>query len=192
MSSSGGSTREVRFEEKGPAAAFTRPQVQRIFCAVKHSHGCAMAISRRALFLCAAGSGLGLLAAAQVLAQGAPGGRRIALSGYDPVAYFTDGKPVRGSPEFWYAFDDVVYHFRSAEHRDKFAADPERFAPQYDGYCAGAVSRGVKTEPSPEAWLIANGRLYVFEFPERVPMFRKIIDEVAAKADKAWPVLRRQ
>jgi hypothetical protein len=123
-------------------------------------------------------------------ANSPPEGRRIALRGHDPVAYFTDGKPAQGSREFWFAFDDVVYLFRSAEHRAKFAADPEKFAPQYDGYCAGGVSRGVKTEPDPEAWLIANGRLYVFEFPERVPIFRQIIDDVATRADKAWPALR--
>ncbi len=135
-------------------------------------------------------SDVGWLGATSALAQALPEGRRIALRGYDPVAYFTDGQPAKGSPEHWYAFDDVVYLFHSAEHRTKFAADPERFAPQYDGYCAGGVSRGVKTEPHPEAWLIANGRLYVFEFPERVPMFRKIIDDVAAKANANWPGMR--
>ena len=114
------------------------------------------------------------------------------MSGYDPVAYFEDGKPAKGSREFWYSFDDVVYLFRSAEHRAKFAADPERYAPQYDGYCAGGVSKGYKAEPDPEAWIIANGKLFVFEFKDRVPMFRKTIEEVAAKANENWPRLRRQ
>lgn len=149
-----------------------------------------MTMTRRVAILSLAG--VGACWAGGALANPPPAGRRIALRGYDPVAYFTDGGPAKGSPEFWFAFDDVVYLFRSAEHRAKFAADPERFAPQYDGYCAGGVSRGVKTEPHPEAWLIANGKLYVFEFPERVPMFRKIIEEVAAKADKAWPGMRQK
>lgn len=151
-----------------------------------------MIVSRRLFMIATACASVVGLRASAAYAEGPPEGRRLALRGYDPVAYFADGQPAKGSPEFWYAFDDVVYLFRSADHRAKFVADPEKFAPQYDGYCAGAVARGVKTEPSPEAWLIANGKLYVFEFPERVPMFRKIIDDVAAKADKAWPALRRK
>ncbi len=121
-----------------------------------------------------------------------PEGRRIALSGYDPVAYFEDGQPAKGSREFWYSFDVVIYVFRSAEHRAKFVAEPERYAPQYTGYCAGGVSKGYKTEPDPEAWLIANGKLFVFEFKDRVPMFRKIIEDVAAKANTNWPTVRAQ
>jgi hypothetical protein len=152
-----------------------------------------MNISRRRLLWC----GACFILVAQfrstiVRADDLPAGRRVALSGYDPMAYFEDGKPAKGSREFWYAFDDVVYLFRSAQHRDKFAANPERFAPQYNGYCAGAVAKGVKTEPHPEAWLIANGKLYVFEFPERVPMFRKIIDDLAGRANIHWPTVRAQ
>ena len=134
--------------------------------------------------------GIASICAYAAQAEQFPEGRRVALSGYDPVAYLEDGEPGRGSREFWFAFDDVVYFFRSAQHRDKFATDPERFAPQYDGYCAGGVSKGYKTEPDPEAWLIANGRLFVFQFKDRVPMFQKIIEEVAAKANENWLSLR--
>jgi hypothetical protein len=150
-----------------------------------------MVFSRRAFLSCIAGT-VCLLEPCAIGAHAntLPEGRRIALRGYDPVAYFTDEKPTAGSREFWFAFDDVVYLFRSAEHRDAFAADPERFAPQYEGYCAGGVSKGYKVEPDPEAWLIANGKLFVFEFQERIPMFRKTIEEVAAKANQNWPVLR--
>ncbi len=151
-----------------------------------------MTITRRAVILCLGSLGLGWLGVLPTLADGPPAGRRIALSGYDPVAYFTDGKPAKGSPEFWYAFDDVVYLFRSAQHREQFAAEPERFAPQYDGYCAGGISKGYKVEPDPEAWIVANGRLFVFQFQDRVPMFRKTIDEVAATANRNWPGLRKQ
>jgi hypothetical protein len=150
-----------------------------------------MVFSRRTFLCCIAGT-VSLLApcASGSRANPLPEGRRIALRGYDPVAYFTDGKPILGSRDFWFAFDDVVYLFRSAGHRDTFAADPERFAPQYEGYCAGGISKGYKTEPDPEAWLIANGKLFVFELQDRVPMFRKTIEEVAAKADQNWPALR--
>jgi hypothetical protein len=119
-----------------------------------------------------------------------PAGRRIALGGYDPVAYFADGKPAKGSREHWYAFDDAVYLFKSAGHRAKFAAEPERYAPQYDGFCAGGVSKGYKAEPDPEAWLIANGRLFVFQFKDRVPMFRQKIAEIEAQANTQWPAVK--
>jgi hypothetical protein len=119
-----------------------------------------------------------------------PAGRRIALSGYDPVAYFTDGRPEKGSNAFWFAFDDAVYLFRSAEHRSMFAADPERYAPQYDGFCAAGVSKGYKTEPDPAAWVIANGKLYVLMLKERVPDFKRDTAAFVDKADANWPTLR--
>jgi hypothetical protein len=124
--------------------------------------------------------------------DGPPAGRRVALRGYDPVAYFVDGAPARGSRAFWYSFDDAVYLFRSSDHRARFAADPERYAPQYSGYCAAGVSKGYKAEPDPEAWLIANGKLFVFQRKDRVPEFRKRIAELAAKASASWPAVRRQ
>ena len=94
-----------------------------------------------------------------------PAGRRIAIGGYNSVAYFADGQPTgKGSEAFWLAFDDAVYLFRTAEHRATFAADPERYAPQYAGFCAGGVSKGYKVEPDPEAWAILNGKLYLFQF----------------------------
>ena len=100
-------------------------------------------------------------------------GTRVALKGYDPVSYFTDGKPEKGSKEFTFAFDDTTYWFKSAEHRDKFAADPEHYAPQFDGYCAVQLSRGRKVEADPEAWTITNGKLYVFSVQRGVPKFQE-------------------
>ena len=119
-----------------------------------------------------------------------PAGRRIALSGYDPVSYFTDGRPEKGSDAFWLAFDDAVYLFRSADHRAMFAADPERYAPQYDGFCAAGVSKGYKVEPDPEAWVIANGKLYVLMLKERVPDFQRDAAAFVDKAEANWPHLR--
>jgi len=133
-----------------------------------------------------------LAAAAPVAAEMLPAGRRIAIGGYDPVAYFADGQPQKGSDAFWFAFDDAVYLFKNAEHRARFAADPERYAPQYAGFCAGGVSKGYKVEPDPEAWAVLNGKLYLFQFKDRVPEFRKRIAEVAAKADTNWPTVKLQ
>jgi len=122
-------------------------------------------------------------------ADAPPAGRRLALSGYDPVAYFTNGHPTKGSEAFWFAFDDAVYLFQSAAHRDMFAADPERYAPQYSGYCAAGVSKGYKAEPDPEAWVIANGKLYVLMLKERVPEFKADPEAFINKANANWPAL---
>jgi hypothetical protein len=146
-----------------------------------------MRIGRRAFV--ALSLGCLLLPSAVVEAEPIPAGRRIALRGYDPVAYFTEAQPQKGSEHFWYAFDDAVYLFKSAEHRAKFVADPERYAPQYEGYCAGGVSKGYKTEPDPEAWAILNDRLFVFEFKERVPVFKQNTGFIE-NADANWPVLK--
>ena len=129
------------------------------------------------------------LVAAPLAAQTPPAGRRIAIGGYDPVAYFTDGQPQKGTETFWFAFDDGVYLFKSSEHRTKFMADPERYAPQYAGFCAGGVSKGYKVEPDPEAWAILNGKLYVFQFKDRVPGFKQDTAFIG-KADSNWPGLK--
>ncbi len=87
---------------------------------------------------------------------------RVVLQGRDPVAYFTEGRPVMGSPQFKLDWDEQRFHFASAANRDRFAADPERYAPQFAGYCLGTLARGGRAEADPEAWVIAGGRLYLF------------------------------
>ena len=119
-------------------------------------------------------------------------GPRVALKGYDPVSYFTDGKPEQGSAEFSFAFDDTTYWFKSAEHRDKFAADPEHYAPQFDGFCAIQLSRGLKVEADPEAWVITNGKLYVFSKKGGPAFFNKEPLAIAEKASKTFKQLRTQ
>jgi YHS domain-containing protein len=117
---------------------------------------------------------------------------RVALKGYDPVSYFTDGKPEKGSSDFTFAFDDTVYWFKSAEHKAKFAANPEQYAPQFDGFCAVQLSRGHKVEADPEAWTITNGKLYVFSGKRGVPIFHEQPGAIVAKASENWPKLRTQ
>jgi YHS domain-containing protein len=121
-----------------------------------------------------------------------PPAQRVALKGYDPVSYFTDGKPENGSSEFTFAFDDTVYWFKNADHKAKFAASPERYAPQFDGYCAIQLSRGHKVEADPEAWAITNGKLYVFSMKRGVPVFHKEPVAIAEKAAENWQKLRTQ
>jgi hypothetical protein len=113
-------------------------------------------------------------------------GKRIVLSGHDPVSYFTAGRPEKGSPQFWFAFDDAVYLFKSAEHRAMFSADPERYAPQFRGYCTMKLSRGEKGEADPEAWVIAEGKLYVFGAKRGVERFKQDAAAVRAKAGSNW------
>lgn len=116
-------------------------------------------------------------------------GARIALRGYDPLSYFDPGRPEKGSTKFQFAFDDAVYWFKSEDHRAKFAADPERYAPQYGGYCAIALAAGEKVEADPEAWSISNGKLYVFGAKDGMSEFRKDRAGVIGQANSNWPKL---
>jgi hypothetical protein len=113
--------------------------------------------------------GLVLLAAASAFATSIPlvaaDSVRLAIKGYDPVAYFTDGKPTRGLPEIEYEWDEYRYRFSHAEHRELFKADPLRYAPQFANFCAMALTRGELHEADPENWLISDGKLYIFELP---------------------------
>src|SRR5437588_10321028 len=103
---------------------------------------------------------------------------RVALQGYDPVAYFTDGHPEKGSAEFSASFDGATYWFRNAEHKALFTADPDRYAPRFNGYCTVMVSRGVKYEANPETWAIADGKLWVFGGKKGEEVFREKPAEV--------------
>ncbi len=85
----------------------------------------------------------------------------LAVNGYDPVSYFTDGRPVEGSAEFEVEYNGATWRFASAGNRDAFAAAPERYAPQYGGYCAWAVSQGYTAKGDPKHWRIHDGKLYL-------------------------------
>ena len=113
---------------------------------------------------------------------------RLALGGYDPVAYFTLGKPTLGQPAFETVFDGTRYRFASAEHRDRFVADPDRYAPQFAGACTGGVSAGMKIEANPENFLIVEGRLFVFASAPGDP--RPNVAAVLAQARQNWPALK--
>jgi YHS domain-containing protein len=112
--------------------------------------------------------------------------RRVAIGGYDPVAYFTDGRPVKGSSSFSFSFDEADYFFASADHQRLFSADPDRYAPQYAGYCAIGVSLDHKAEVDPESWAISNGKLYVFHYKRDMEKFAGTSSDIVAKADANW------
>lgn len=84
-----------------------------------------------------------------------------AIKGYDPVSYFTEGKPVKGSKAFTHEYKGATWRFSSAEHRDLFAATPAKYEPQYGGWCAYAMADGKKVKIDPKAWQIYDGKLYL-------------------------------
>lgn len=85
----------------------------------------------------------------------------LALQGYDPVAYFTDGKPMKGSVDISATYEDATYRFTSEEHKATFEADPAAYAPQYGGYCAFGAAMGFKFDGDPEQWRIVDDKLYL-------------------------------
>ncbi len=85
----------------------------------------------------------------------------VAIHGYDPVAYFTNNQAVEGMPKFTANYEGAIYHFASESNRDRFKADPERYAPQFGGYCAMGVVMNKKFDIDPEAFYIVDNKLYM-------------------------------
>lgn len=111
----------------------------------------------------------------------------LAVHGYDVVAYATDGAAVRGRSEYEFRWRGAVWRFASAAHRDQFEQQPERYAPQFGGYCAWAVSRGYTADIDPEAWKIVDGKLYL-NYSKRVQrMWEQDIARNIAKGLANWP-----
>jgi YHS domain-containing protein len=115
---------------------------------------------------------------------------RLALKGYDPVAYFTEGRAMLGKKEFEYAWDGVRYRFVSDQHISMFRGDPDRYAPQFAGSCAMGMSKGMKVEANPEAWLISDGRLFVFYSADARNRFQADPQTIGAAADGNWQLLK--
>ena len=85
----------------------------------------------------------------------------IAIKGYDPVSYFMDNKPMMGSSDYTATHKNAIYQFASADHRDAFRAAPEKYAPQFGGFCAFGVTKERKFDTDPTAWRINDGKLYL-------------------------------
>ena len=115
----------------------------------------------------------------------------VAIKGYDTVAYFTEGEAMEGSHEFSHRWLGATWHFASAEHRDLFAADPVKYAPQYGGHCADGVSFGtITTNIDPRAWRIIAGKLYLNYDPGAADGLEKNPTKVVSSA-KYWPDVRQ-
>lgn len=114
---------------------------------------------------------------------------RVAVSGYDPVAYFTDGRPVRGTAQFRIMHEGYEYRFASAEHLAAFRANPARYLPQYGGYCAWAVSQGYTAPGNPNNWRIVDGRLYLNYNDEIQTRWEQDIPGHIRRANANWPAV---
>ena len=110
-----------------------------------------------------------------------------AIEGYDPVAYFTQAKPVRGSDKYSLEWNGATFKFSSQEHLDLFKAAPEKYAPQYGGYCAFAVSYGSTATTVPEAWSIVDNKLYLNNSLGVRSRWKTDIPGYIKKANKNWP-----
>ena len=132
---------------------------------------------------------LALLLAGASMAQKAPvySDSSGAIRGYDPVAYFTVGRPVKGSKEFTHRWNGAEWRFASAESRDRFAAAPEKYAPQYGGYCAYGVASGYAVKIEPDAWRVADGKLYLNYDKSVQATWTSDIPGYIRKANANWP-----
>lgn len=146
---------------------------------------------RSALIAAALAFGTLTIAAAPAYADQAPVYTgvlsRVAVSGYDPVAYFTDGRPVRGSTAHRMTHNGYEYRFASAEHLAAFRASPSRYLPQYGGYCAWAVSQGYTAAGNPNNWRIVDGRLYLNYNADIQQRWERDIPSFIRSANQNWP-----
>lgn len=116
----------------------------------------------------------------------------LAIDGFDPVAYFMEQKPVKGSSEFRADYQGATFQFISAAHRDAFMADPEKFSPQYGGYCAYGMAKGYKAKIDPAAFTVVSDKLYL-NYSEGVrSRWLSDVPGYIQKADTNWPEVQKQ
>jgi YHS domain-containing protein len=116
---------------------------------------------------------------------------RLALKGYDTVAYFTDKRPMVGNSQYQHEWDGAIYRFASAKHLELFKANPDRYLPQYHNWCAASVAKGEKVRPNPEYWLVVDGRLYLFGKSIGPDLMKADPAAMKRRADKNWPTVSR-
>jgi YHS domain-containing protein len=115
-----------------------------------------------------------------------------AIQGYDPVAYFKEGKPVKGKKEFSTLWNGAQWSFSSKQNLEAFKSNPAKYAPQYGGYCAYGTSEGHKSPTQPDAFTIVNDKLYLNYNKDVKVMWSKDQKERIQKADENWPALKKQ
>jgi YHS domain-containing protein len=113
-----------------------------------------------------------------------------AIKGYDPVAFFTESRAVRGQDSLMYGWNGADWLFSSRANLDRFRAEPEKYAPQYGGYCAYGTSQGHKAPTQVDTWSVVDGKLY-FNYSMKVKeMWMKDRAGFIMKADQQWPALK--
>ncbi|MDA5558960.1 YHS domain-containing (seleno)protein [Shimia sp. MMG029] len=110
----------------------------------------------------------------------------LALQGYDPVAYFTQGEPAKGDYRISSVYNDATYRFASEEHKAAFDADPESYLPQYGGYCAFGAAMGFKFDGDPEYWKIVDGELFLNLSKDIQVRWEEDIPGLIERADTNW------
>jgi hypothetical protein len=118
--------------------------------------------------------------------------RGLALRGYDPVAYFTDGKPSAGNPAISYRWHGATWQFTSEAHRATFIADPVQYAPQFGGYCAFAVSQGTTATGDPHQWAVVNHKLYLNNNPFAQTLWNTDRPGKIQAGQTNWPLIPKR
>ncbi|GAC1432937.1 MAG: YHS domain-containing (seleno)protein [Chitinophagaceae bacterium] len=113
-----------------------------------------------------------------------------AIHGFDPVAYFKESKPVKGDKRYVLLWNSATWYFYNQQNLDLFKSNPEKFAPQYGGYCAYGLANGHKAPADPQAWTIAGGKLYLNYNKTVQQSWKKKQADYILSADKNWPVLK--
>ena len=111
----------------------------------------------------------------------------VILAGHDAVAYFTQGKPVEGKAKYTAVYNDAIYRFSSAKNRDLFNKNPEKYAPQYGGFCAYGMTFGKKFEIDGKAFEIVDGKLFVNKNPSVYEAWKKDVPTHITEANDSWP-----
>ena len=115
----------------------------------------------------------------------------VAIKGYDPVAFFKDSKPVRGQDDLRFEYKGSTFVFANADNRSAFAADPEKYAPQYGGYCAFGTARGYKADIDPAAFTVVDGRLYLNYNTQVQREWAADSGRFIRQADERWPAVAK-
>ena len=111
----------------------------------------------------------------------------VALRGYDPVSYFTEGKPQPGVPAHSYVYKGSKFQFASADNQKLFADNPDKYAPQFGGFCAYGTAQGYKVSTQPDAFAVVDGKLYLNYNREVVKIWQQDVPGNISKAEENWP-----
>jgi YHS domain-containing protein len=141
-----------------------------------------------AVILCASSSGVG----AQTKPLVNVDDEGVGIHGYDPVAYFTEGKAVKGDSQYTSSYGGAIYHFRSNDDKLAFDKDPAKYAPQYGGYCAMAMAMGKQEDADPNFFIVHNGKLLLQRNEKAHMMFMKDPAGNHKKADEQWKKLQSE